>query len=84
MTITKWRRQFACYIVWKGENEANNETSSGGDETDEPASPDFERHSGGAECYPMVIIDESDQLVDHAGAPATPTGSDLRAAPDRR
>lgn len=65
------------------ENDANNQTTSG-EETDEPGSPaNFDQQSG-AECYPMVIIEESEhQLVDHSGPPGTPT-SDFRTGPDRR
>ena len=69
------------------ESEANNQQTTSGDETDEPASPSVnfdEQETGGAECYPMVIIEESEhQLVDHSGPPGTPT-SDFRTGPDRR
>lgn len=59
--------------LWQSEGD-NNHTSS--DETDGPVSPGFDQQSAAAaECYPMVIIEETDGHH-HIGPPRSGTPSD--------
>lgn len=70
-----WTRYYTIFLMLTRQSEGdNNHTSS--DETDGPVSPGFDQQSAAAaECYPMVIIEETDGHH-HIGPPRSGTPSD--------